>query len=480
MKSLVMVAWAGLVALNALISAGVAEATDSGPSPDPVVVFSGPLAEGDLDLFDYASSPEVGSPSDVFSLSKAAMTPSGNPLLTVAPKKLTWSRKGAGVTRYALSLRRLNKTTSEYANESACRDEIPQPASGNPVWKLPVHALITGGQYCWTVTPYAGSTPRKALIAFFRLKNEKNAYMVIDLAGGPDALGYSVSYLNAIPSEGWTDWTEEYKTTKLVLRKIPAGSFTMGSPANELGRRDDETQHPVTLTKSFYMGVFEVTQRQWELVMGTRPSYFNNSGYYATRPVEQVSYNDIREDPANSSISPNWPQSSQVHMNSFMGKLRAKTGLSTLDLPTEAQWEYACRAGSPKALNSRHNLTNTTSDASMDAVGRYLFNGGSAASQGCTPSAGTATVGHYQSFFMPNAWGLEDMHGNVMEWCLDWYGPYLVTVSNPKGPTSGIHRTFRGGSWHANADYCRSAERLYNTPATRVNSLGFRVAMTLP
>ncbi len=298
-------------------------------------------------------------------------------------------------------------------------------------------------------------------------------YLVIDLGAGPSASSYPVSYLSAVPSGGWTD---EYKTTKLVMRRIPAGTFMMGSPTDELGRNSDETQHQVTLTKDFYIGVFEVTQRQWELVMGNRPSYFNNATYYQTRPVEQVSYYDIRENPNNTAISPNWPQSSQVHADSFMGKLRAKTGLGTLDLPTESQWEYACRAGTTAALNSGYNLTNVNSDAHMAAVGRYACNGGSGYSQGCAPSAGTATAGTYQA----NQWGLYDMHGNVWEWCLDWYGTYPGAVQNPEGAASGSYRVFRGGSWYYFAGHCRSAYRFLNDPSYRYYGLGFRLSRTLP
>jgi formylglycine-generating enzyme required for sulfatase activity len=175
-------------------------------------------------------------------------------------------------------------------------------------------------------------------------------YMVIDLSGGTNTASYPVFYLNSAPADGWTD---EYKTSQLVMRKISKGTFTMGSPSNELGRFEfgcsDETQHQVTLTKDFYIGVFEITQRQWELVMGYRPSYFKNATYYATRPVEQVSYYDIRENPANGDDpAVDWPANNAVNAASFMGKLRAKTGLSTFDLPTESQGEYACRAGTQR------------------------------------------------------------------------------------------------------------------------------------
>jgi formylglycine-generating enzyme required for sulfatase activity len=299
-------------------------------------------------------------------------------------------------------------------------------------------------------------------------------YLVIDLSGGPSASSYPVSYMSAPPSGGWTD---EYKTTKLVMRRIPAGTFTMGSPADELGRYSDETQRQVTLTKDYYMGVFEVTQRQWELVMGNKPSYFNNSTYYASRPVERVSYHDIRENAdSNSAISPNWPQSSAVGASSFVGKLRAKTGLASLDLPTEAQWERACRAGTGMALNSGKNLTNTGSCPNMSEVGRYWYNGGSGYSQGGDTSVATAKVGSY----LPNAWGLYDMHGNAWEWCLDWYETYHAATTDPAGAASGSIRVSRGGGWGYFAYGCRSAIRYGSRPSYRYFSFGFRLSRTLP
>ncbi len=300
--------------------------------------------------------------------------------------------------------------------------------------------------------------------------------MVIDLSGGIGAVTYAVTCLNDVPAGGWSD---TYKTTKLVMRKIPKGIFTMGSPVEELGRFDNETQHTVTLTKDFYIGVFEVTQRQWELVMGNRPSYFNNSHYYATRPVEQVSYYDIRELPSNSDDpAVDWPTNSAVNAMSFMGRLRAKTGLLTFDLATESQWEYACRAGTATALNTGYNQTGYDSDPRMDVAGRYSRDSdGLDETQNVDTSVATAKVGSY----LPNAWGLYDMHGNVWELCLDWSKVYPGTVSDPSGAASGSVRVGRGGSWYwAPARACRSATRSNYHPSSRLGYVGFRVARTLP
>ncbi len=298
----------------------------------------------------------------------------------------------------------------------------------------------------------------------------EDTYLVIDLSEGASAASYPVSYRSAPPAGGWT---EEYKTTKLVLRKIPAGTFTMGSPKDELGRSEKEIQHQVTLTKEFYVGVFEVTQRQWSLVMGDDqwPSYFKNPSCRDSRPVEQVSYEDIRGSNAGSG----WPADNDVDANSFLGKLREKTGLD-FDLPTGAQWEYACRAGTTTALNSGKDLTDLLECPNMAEVGRYCFNGGWDDSAYIDTSGGTATVGSYK----PNRWGLYDMHGNVLEWCLDWWdgNPYSAeAVTDPKGDLGGSYRTLRGSSYVAPAQDCRSARRALGSPSGRLRVDGFRLTM---
>lgn len=298
-------------------------------------------------------------------------------------------------------------------------------------------------------------------------------YMVVDLSGGVDALSYPVSYLSSVPAGGWTD---EYKTTKLVLRLIPPGTFMMGSPSDELGRRNNEDLHKVTLTKPFYIGAFELTQKQWELVMGDTPSKYKGDA----RPVERVSYNTIR----GSVNGAAWPTHNQVDANSFMGRLRSKVNM-LFDLPTEAQWEYACRAGTATALNSGKNLTGTDRCANMAEVGRYEGN----TSDGKGGYSQHTKVGSY----LENMWGLYDMHGNVAEWCLDWWVDNLgyINQDNPQGAMSGTYRIARGGCWYDNgfgdggfSRSCRSSNRYWGlwghvnssfNPANSFDTVGFRV-----
>jgi len=270
-------------------------------------------------------------------------------------------------------------------------------------------------------------------------------YLIINISGGPFAASYPVIYTNAPPPLDFT-----HKTSRIVLRRIPAGWFMMGSPQGELGREIDEVQRVVTFTNSCYVGIFEVTQAQYTNVMGGS----NPAGYMGvTRPVEYLSWDTVR--------GGTWPGGAP-DTNSFFGKLRSKTGLN-FDLPTEARWEYVCRAGSKTAWNNGTQITNFNSDGNLDLLGRYSHNGGFGHAH--------ASVGSYQT----NWWELYDMHGNVWEWCLDWYGTYGGDATDPAGPVSGTYRVSRGGSYADHAANCRAADRGLNPPYDANYFTGFRV-----
>ena len=263
-----------------------------------------------------------------------------------------------------------------------------------------------------------------------------STYYLIDLSGGTNTNYYPLEILNGEPTGGWTD---EHKTTKLVLRRIKPGTFMM---CNEV---------QVTLTRPFFIGVFEVTQKQYELVTGQKPS--SNKG--DKLPVESVSWNDIRG-------NCNWPTDTSVSTNSFMGLLRARTGLA-FDLPTEAQWEYACRAETTGDFN--------VPGQSLDNLGRYADNGDDERG-GSEYFYTTTTVGSY----LPNAWGLYDMHGNVEEWCLDYPSSFNdIGSTDPVGDESGSWREVRGGHYDSAAVNCGASHRDIDNPTSRSDANGFRV-----
>jgi formylglycine-generating enzyme required for sulfatase activity len=236
----------------------------------------------------------------------------------------------------------------------------------------------------------------------------------------------------------------------LELVCIEAGSFTMGSPESEQERDSDETQHRVTLSKPFWLGQYAVTQGQWEALMRGNPSDFKQVGKDA--PVENVSWDDAM---------------------AFCKKLteleRASGRLPEgyeYTLPTESEWEYACRAGTTTPFHTGANLT--TSQGNYD--GNYPYAGN--AKGECRWA--TTKVGS----FAPNAWGLYDMHGNVWEGCLDWKGDYPKgAVIDPTDAIAGSGRVLRGGCWFNLARYCRSASRSRNEPGLRNYYLGFRLAL---
>ena len=312
--------------------------------------------------------------------------------------------------------------------------------NGTIVYNVAANPTLTSRSA--TVTVSGGGLTR----TFAVTQSGLGLFVVVDLSAGANASKYPVTSLDAAPSQGWTD---EYKTTKLVLRRIDAGAFDMNGSVR------------TTLSDPYYIGVFEMTQKQYQLVTGNNPSYHKGD----KRPVELVSYDYIR----GTSEGTQWPANNGVDSGSFLGKLRSRTGM-TFELPTEAQWEYACRAGTTSAYNNGSNSTNA-----MNTLGRHHYN----KNDGKGGYSEHTTVGSYQ----PNAWGLYDMHGNVFEWCLDWYGN-LAGGTNPKGPSSGTGRVIRGGGWIVDPVNCTSSYRFDPDPghATRPagDGYGFRLALIIP
>jgi formylglycine-generating enzyme required for sulfatase activity len=324
--------------------------------------------------------------------------------------------------------------------------------------------------------------------------------------------GYSTPVSDVII---WTEVTNDvkYATTHIVLRKIPAKgqTFTMGSPESEYGRTNTdkskidadtiititgrETQHEVSFSRDYYMGVFEVTQYQYWRITGKWPSAYSLEEFKNERPVEKVTYDDIR----GTGIGSTWPTNDthEVHSSSFLGLLRSKIeGSPKLDLPTEAQWEYACRANSTKSRYNGCDCSNsswTFRDSNLNTIARYNMNGGyinDASILGASmpilgTTNGTARVGTY----LPNAYGLYDTLGNVAEWCLDWFGMFTSEAeTDPKGPAQAnaaiseygyYNRSIRGVSYGSRAADARAAFRNHNTWSKTDSFTGFRLCLTV-
>ncbi len=213
--------------------------------------------------------------------------------------------------------------------------------------------------------------------------------------------------------------------------KIDPGTFLMGSPDYEFERESDEAQHPVEITQAYYLQTTPVTQRQWQEIMGNNPSDFKDPD----RPVENVSWNEI--------------------VTQFIPRLNQK-GKGTYRLPTEAEWEYAARAGTSQAYSQWENASH------LDTYAWYKNN-----SQFETQPVAQKSA---------NAWGLYDVFGNVWEWCQDWYREYYREPEvDPQGPLRGQGRVMRGGSWFGDSESCRSAARGYMPPEARIRLIGFRL-----
>jgi formylglycine-generating enzyme required for sulfatase activity len=234
---------------------------------------------------------------------------------------------------------------------------------------------------------------------------------------------------------------------QLTLVWCPPGNFRMGSQKGELGRFANEAPAETTLTSGFFLQSTELTQEQWLALRPSNPSGFPNP----SNPVEMVNWEDAK---------------------AFCADLTAKSRAAGLipadwrfDLPTEAQWEYACRAGTTSALNDGSNLVSKTgSDPSLDPLAWYEANSDQAA--------------HPVAQKRPNAWGIYDMHGNLWEWCRDWFEFKLQGGNDPEGPADGAARVIRGGSWYIGSpSFCRSAYRSSYGIERRISHLGFRLAL---
>ena len=237
--------------------------------------------------------------------------------------------------------------------------------------------------------------------------------------------------IGAVTPKGMRSFTEIIAlNVRMEMHAIPGGEFLMGSPEKR-GYADEYPQHRVTLS-AFYIGKYPITQAQWRAVMRTNPSHFNGNNH----PVDSITWDEAVE---------------------FCRRLSYATNRN-YRLPTEAEWEFACRAGTTTLYNYGDE---------EDLVMQYAW---------CLPNSGNHT--HPVGEKKPNGWGLYDMHGNVWEWCQDWYGGDYYQYSpnvNPAGPTKGTSRVLRGGSWYSLPNYCRSAGRSNHQPELRDPLVGFRV-----
>ena len=260
-------------------------------------------------------------------------------------------------------------------------------------------------------------------------------YTVLEQNPDP-AVVTNATLRSAITATGYP-WRVRDNGTQIEMVLVPGEMFVMGCTASNAWacNANENPTHSVTITNAFYMGRYEVTQAQWQAEMGTNPSFFQGQADSPSRPVEQVTWNAIQ------------------------GFLSA-TGMR---LPTEAQWEYACRAGTTTAF---HGLTGYPSGTNDDTlVGNIAW---------YTTNSGNQT--HAVGGKAANGLGLHDMSGNVFEWCGDWYGAYSAGAqTNPAGPASGTYRVLRGGAWSTTTYFMRSSYRSSFTPADTGYNLGFRV-----
>ena len=342
-----------------------------------------------------------------------------------------------------------------------------------------VNRIVSAGtsrRFYWRPDKAWPGDPRSVTFRL-RVASPSNApeYMVVDLDGGllGDVRYYADSGL--LPHGGLTN--DIYRSSCLVLKRIPAAGvvWNMGSPDSEPNRENQEVLHRVLLTKDYWMSVFEITQAQFQLIAGRNPSYSANVGPY--KPVDNV-FGTIRDKNARTSgdekVSGGAFRTAVPVGESFLGILREKSGLD-FDLPTEAQWEYACRAGTASSYNSGSDKLPVNEYGNFSDYNGYSTD---EASGECLLRVGS---------LKPNAWGLYDMHGNVYEWCLDSYNAVNYgfssldsVLTDPLNTTDGAsmerQRVRRGGTYRSSSGSGRSASRFYWYEPYR--GTGFRVVCT--
>ena len=363
------------------------------------------------------------------------------------------------------------------------------PAQGD-VWKkvaAGTHTITWRPDYMWP-DHVIGEGGARAVVTAWALDNPPD-YMVADLA---DATVRYYPGADFLPG-GLLD-NEDYRKTKLVLRKIMAKDieWTKGGNSTETGWKvidaiPGEPQYTAQIDNNYYIGVFEVTQTQYEMVMGSNPSVFKNADYKAMRPVDSVSYNALRGSGVNYPAAPAG--------TSFFGKLRTKFDSAyAFDLPSEAQWEFASRAGHGLGLwnDGSSILASTSEDTNLSRMARYLQNGGHVKNgttytalsntqiASCTDANGTAICGSYA----PNDWGLYDMEGNILEWCLDWFTTNETDLRSLKGAVNTTQQgsnghVMKGGSWTHDPWRSRPGFRWHGAADAGYNTFGFRVTLGL-
>ena len=259
----------------------------------------------------------------------------------------------------------------------------------------------------------------------------------------------------------------------LEMVLISAGTFKMGSTDSEVGSDSDETQHEVTISKPFYLGKYPITVAQWKRFVavtsykteaetsGGAFKWDSKKSELELDPDTNWKHPGFRQGPTHPVVCVSWNDVQKFH--GWLNALGLKNA-TKFAMPTEAQWEYACRAGTTKPFHFGTELNGT--QANCNGIYPYGTNNQGPFWEKTTP------VGKYP----PNTWGVYDMHGNVWQWCSDWYGEYPEKpVKDPVGPLMGKHRVQRGGSWYDNAMYCRAANRYGNNPALRFYYCGGRV-----